>query len=57
MPLTLAQANAWSLATTLMVCVVLFQAEGGYGVMPEAEYDGNTSSVVHIYDPYDPFSA
>ncbi len=30
MPLTLAQANAWSLATTLMVCVVLFQAEGGF---------------------------
>ncbi len=52
MPLTLAQANAWSLATTLMVCVVLFHAEDGYGVMPEAEYDGDTASVVYTYDPF-----
>ena len=53
MPLTLAQANAWSLATTLMVCVVLFQTTDGYGVMPESEFDGDTAEIVHLYDPYD----
>lgn len=50
--LSLAQAHAWNLATTLMVCIVLFQAEGGYGVMPEAEYDGDPATVVHTYDPF-----
>jgi len=30
---TLAFANAWNLATTLMVCVVIFRTGmGGYGV-------------------------
>ena len=32
---SLAFANGWNLATTLMVCVVIFRAgTGGYGVMP-----------------------
>ena len=54
MPLTLAQANAWDLATTLMVCVVLFQTADGYGVMPEVKFDGDTAEIVRLYDPYEP---
>lgn len=49
-----AQIRAWSLATSLMVCVVLFQADLGYGVMPSDEFDGEVSSVIHEYDPFSP---
>lgn len=52
MPLATAQALAWSLATTLMTCVVLFEVAGGYGVMPEAEFDGDPASLVNHYDPF-----
>ncbi|HEV7252113.1 MAG TPA: hypothetical protein VGN97_03310 [Mesorhizobium sp.] len=52
MPLSTAQALAWSLATTLMVYVTLFRAADGYGVMPSAEFDGDPETVVHEYDPY-----
>ena len=52
MSLSLAQRNAWSLATTLMVCVTLFKAGDGFGVMPSSEFDGDLDSVVHEYDPY-----
>lgn len=52
--LSSAQTHAWNLATTLMVCVVLFQVEGGYGVMPSAEFDGDVASVVFEYDPFAP---
>ena len=35
---SLAFANAWNLATTLMVCVIVFHADSGnYGVMLTAE--------------------
>lgn len=54
MSLTLAQANAWSLATTLMVCVVLFATPDGYAVMPATEFDGDPGLVVHEYDPFAP---
>ncbi|MEQ7155107.1 hypothetical protein [Brevundimonas aurifodinae] len=50
--LSTAQAFAWNLATTLMVCVVLFHCDAGYGVMPVADYDGDTASVIHEYDPF-----
>lgn len=53
MSLTTAQKLAWSLATTLMVGVVLFHTPDGYGVMPEAEFDGDTAAIVRIYDPYE----
>ena len=36
MLLSLAQKNAWSLAKSLMVCITLFKADMGYGVMPSA---------------------
>lgn len=50
--LSAAQVRAWNLATTLMVCVILFQAEDGYGVMPSAEFDGDAASVIYEYDPF-----
>jgi hypothetical protein len=53
MSLPFAQARAWNLAKTLMVTIVLFQIEGGYGVMPEAEFDGDPASVVREYDPFE----
>lgn len=52
MPLSLAQRHAWSLARTLMVCITLFQAGNGYAVVPSAEFDGDASSIVCEYDPF-----
>lgn len=44
---------AWSLAVTLMVTIVVFQAgDGSFGVMPEAEYDGDESAIIHTFDPH-----
>lgn len=50
--LKLAQAHGWSLATTLMACVVLLQTELGYSVMPAAEFDGDQGQVVYEFDPF-----
>ena len=50
--LTLAQTHAWALAKTLMVCVTLFQSDGGYGVMPSDEFDGHPASIIFECDPY-----
>ena len=51
---SLAFANGWSLAKSLMVRVVIFTAEtGGYGVMPASEYDGDPADVVHEFDPFE----
>lgn len=52
MSLPTAQQFAWNLATTLMVCITLFKAGNGYGVMPEGEYDGDPAAVIHVYDPH-----
>jgi len=54
MSLSLAQKNAWSLAKSLMVCITVFKAGSGYGVMPSAEFDGDVASVVHEFDPFEP---
>jgi hypothetical protein len=52
---SLAFANGWNLATTLMVCVVIFRAgTGEYGVMPWGEYDGDPAAIVHEFDPFQP---
>jgi hypothetical protein len=41
--LSTAHALAWNLATTLMVCITVFQAgTGEFGVLPSAEYDGGS---------------
>ncbi|MCP3461087.1 hypothetical protein [Bradyrhizobium sp. CCGUVB23] len=50
---SLAFANGWNLAITLMVCVIIFQAgTGEYGVMPASEYDGDPAAVIHEFDPF-----
>jgi hypothetical protein len=52
---SLAFANAWNLAKTLMVCVVVFHADTGhFGVMPSVEYDGDPGAVIHEFDPFQP---
>jgi len=52
MSLPTAQKFAWSLAKTLMTCVVLIQAGDGYAVLIEGEYDGDPNSIIHVYDPF-----
>ena len=48
-----AHAFAFSLATTLMVSIVIFQAgDGTMGVMPAGEYDGELAAIVHEIDPF-----
>jgi hypothetical protein len=47
-----AQIRAWNLATTLMVCVIVFEAGGGFGFMPPSEYDGDSDFIVHEFDPF-----
>ena len=50
---SLAFANGWNLAKTLMVCVVIFRAGTGvYGAMPASEYDGDPAAIVHEFDPF-----
>jgi len=48
-----AQIRAWNLATTLMVCVVVFEADGSFGLMPTSEYDGDPEIIVCDYDPWE----
>lgn len=52
MSLSTAQKLAWSLATSLMVCITLFRAADGYGVSPTTEFDGSADSIIHEYDPF-----
>ena len=50
-----AHLRGWNLATTLMVCIVVFQAGNGeFGVMPSAEYDGDEAVIIHEFDPFQP---
>lgn len=52
-PLNFAYARGWNLALTLMVTIVVFQAgDGGFGVTPEAEYDGDVAAILHTFDPF-----
>ena len=51
--LSLAQEFAWSLATSLMACVTLFRADGGYGAILSSEFDGDPTIVLHEYDPHE----
>ncbi len=53
--LKLAHVRGWNLATTLMVCIVVFQAGNGeFGVMPTSEYDGDPAAILHEFDPFQP---
>ena len=55
MSLKQANAFAFSLATSLMAAIVIFQAgDGTMGVMPAAEYDGELAAIVHEVDPFAP---
>ena len=55
MSLVDAHAFALSLASTLMVSIVIFRAgDGTMGVMPAAEYDGDEDAIVNELDPFAP---
>jgi hypothetical protein len=55
MSLNDAHAFAFSLATTLMVAIVIFQAgDGSLSVVPANEYDGDTAAIIHEFDPFQP---
>lgn len=55
MTLNEAHAFAFSLATTLMAAIVIFQAgDGTLSVMPAREYDGDASVIIHEIDPFAP---
>lgn len=50
-----AHAFAFSLATTLMAAIVIFQAgDGTLSVTTASEYDGDASEIVHEIDPFAP---
>ena len=49
-----AHAFAASLAATLMISIVVFQAgDGTFGAVPADEIDGDEVQVVAEYDPWD----
>jgi hypothetical protein len=51
----IAHAFAFSLATTLMVTVVIFRAgDGTLSVTPAADYDGDETAIVREIDPFAP---
>lgn len=53
MSLADAHAFAFSLATTLMVTIVIFRAgDGTLSVMPAPEYDGDADIIVSEIDPF-----
>lgn len=55
MSLNDAHAFAYSLATTLMAAIVVFQAgDGTHSAMPASEYDGDLAAIVHEFDPFAP---
>ncbi|WP_211852551.1 hypothetical protein [Plastoroseomonas hellenica] len=50
-----AHAFAFSLATTLMATIIIFQAgDGTLSVTPACEYDGDPAAIVHEIDPFAP---
>lgn len=55
MSLNDAHAFAFSLATTLMVAIVIFRAgDGTLSVVPANEYDGDIAAIVDEIDPFAP---
>jgi len=54
MSLNDAHAFAFSLATTLMAAIIIFQAgDGTHSVTPASEYDGDMAAIIHDYDPFE----
>ncbi len=55
MSLNEAQAFAFSLATTLMAAIIIFQAgDGTHSVTPASEYDGDLAAIVREIAPFAP---
>ena len=55
MSLADAQAFAFSLASTLMVSIVIFQTgDGTLGVIPAPEFDGDADTIIAELDPFAP---
>lgn len=55
MSLADAQAFAFSLASTLMVSIIIFRAgDGSMGVMPAPEFDGDAETIIAELDPFAP---
>lgn len=55
MSFTDAHAFAFSVATSLMVAIVIFRAgDGTLSVTPATEFDGDDSEIVHEIDPFAP---
>jgi hypothetical protein len=53
MSLNDAHAFAFSLATTLMVAIIIFRAgDGSLSVVPANEYDGDDTAIIHEIDPF-----
>jgi len=53
MSLKIAQSHAWSLAWTLMTCIVVFRiSDKQFGVAEACEFGGDTASIVREYDPF-----
>ncbi|MBN8995388.1 MAG: hypothetical protein J0H94_09185 [Rhizobiales bacterium] len=53
--LELAGQVALDLARTMMICVTLFKSDGGYAVVPSDDFDGDPETIVHEYDPFQPW--
>ena len=48
-----AHAFAYSLATTLMVSIIVFRAgDGTLSVVPASEFDGSADAIVNEIDPF-----
>jgi hypothetical protein len=55
--MSLAEANAFafSLATSMMVSIVIFRAgDGTLSVVPANEYDGDDTAIIGEIDPFAP---
>ena len=55
--MSLAEANAFafSLATSMMVIIVIFRAgDGTLSVVPANEYDGEETAIIGEIDPFAP---
>ncbi len=55
MSLNDAHAFAFSLATSLMVAIVIFRAgDGTLSVTPATEFDGDDAAIIREIDPFAP---
>lgn len=50
--LNAAQAYAWHLAKTLMVCTTVFRIDDLFYVALSSEWEGEPESFIHEFDPF-----